>query len=136
MALQGIEPLAVKSGDEVCYIPVYPKNGKPEEWEILTVDYVTARAGQIVTKDGRRFDKEGMERGGEVSPSGSRATLHTLTDELRARMTRAKRIGFLNSYNWQRLADFSTPAACDAMLEEVVALFRKYQIELEGKVLA
>lgn len=130
MALRGIDELRVKPGDEVCFIPVYPKNEHPEAWEILIVAKVTAKAGQIVTTDGRRFDRDGMEIGGEVSPSRSRATLHTLTEELRARMTRARHIKFLNGYNWQRMADYSAPSTCDVMLEEIVAVLRKYHIEI------
>lgn len=71
MALKGIEPLEVEPGDEVCFIPVFPKNGHPEEWEILTIEKVTAKAGQIITTDGRRFDREGMEIGGEGRSASS-----------------------------------------------------------------
>jgi hypothetical protein len=30
MALKDIEPLEVEPGDEVCYIPIFPKNGSGE----------------------------------------------------------------------------------------------------------
>jgi hypothetical protein len=130
MALKNVEEVQVQPNDQVCYIPVYPKNGHPEEWEILTVAKVTEKAGQIVTTDGRRFERDGMEIGGQLSPSGSRATIHTFTNELRTRITRAKRIKFFSEYRWDALI-CAAPSTCDALLEEVVAVFQKYQITVE-----
>lgn len=101
--LRGCAALDVSPGDEVVFFPHYPNNSE-KHWCILVVERVTPKAGQIVTRDGRKFEKDGFEIGGTTSYSGGRSSISAATPELRARIDDARNLELLRTTDYTSLS--------------------------------